>query len=68
MKITREEAICMLYGKEYSDKNAAELLKTIDEKELDVCYETSPLKPVLAPLSRILAEPHLYKRYKPKND
>jgi hypothetical protein len=69
MKITREEAICMLYGKEYSDKNAAELLKKIDdEKELDVCYETSPLKPALVPLFRIFAESHLYKRYKPKND
>lgn len=59
----------MLYCKEYSDKNAAELLKKIDdEKELDVCYQTSPVKPALVPLFRIFAEPHLYKRYKSKND
>jgi hypothetical protein len=58
----------MFYCKEYSDENAARLVKSIEEtKELDVCYENNPLIPVLVPLFRILAEPHIYKRYKSPN-
>ncbi|KAI9267757.1 hypothetical protein EDC94DRAFT_601897 [Helicostylum pulchrum] len=69
LEISRERAICMLYCKEYSEENANELLKRIDNKnELDICYQTSPLKPALAPISRIFAEPHIYKRYKSNKD
>lgn len=63
MDITREKAICMLYCEEYSEENANRLLKIIDKNELDICYQTSPLKPALAPIFRIFAEPHIYKRY-----
>ena len=61
MEITREKAICMLYCEEYSEENANRLLKIINDKnELDVCYQTSPLKPALALISRIFAEPYIY--------
>jgi hypothetical protein len=55
MEITREEAACMLYCKEYSDGNAAELLKKKidDKKKLEVCYETNSLKSAFVPLLRI---------------
>jgi hypothetical protein len=58
----------MLYCKEYSNENAAELLKKIDDEKVldDGCYETSPLKPALVPLFRIFAESQFYKRYMSK--
>lgn len=64
MEIPREKAICMLYCKEYSEENADRLLKIIDKNELDICYQTSPLKPALVSIFKIFAEPHTYKRYK----
>lgn len=63
MDITREKAICKLYCEEYSEENANRLLKIIDNNELDICYQTNPLKAALAPISRTFAEPHMYKRY-----
>lgn len=63
MDITREKAICMLYCEEYSEENANRLLKIIGNNEIDICYRTNPLKPALAPISRIFAEPYMYKRY-----
>lgn len=65
MEIMREKAICMLYCKEYSEKNATRPLKIIDGKnKLEICYQTSSLKPALVLFFRILTEPHIYKRYK----
>lgn len=66
MDVTRERAICMFYDEEFNYENVVRLLERIDNPgELDICYENDPLKPVLVLRTRILAEPHIYKRYKP---
>lgn len=52
MNITRNQAICKFFYKEYSKYNAARLCKEIEEfGYFDVCYEDGPKQPVLVHLN-----------------
>ncbi|RCH78113.1 hypothetical protein CU098_003868 [Rhizopus stolonifer] len=46
--ITRNQAICMFYGEEYTDENVARLSKRLDEVEVDICYLDDPTEPILS--------------------
>lgn len=46
--ITREQAICTFYCKEYNEKNVTKLTKIIDSvKNVDICYLENPFMPIL---------------------
>ncbi|OAD78508.1 hypothetical protein PHYBLDRAFT_163618 [Phycomyces blakesleeanus NRRL 1555(-)] len=48
MNITREQAIYILFSKEYDEENVARLLKKIaDFGSFDICYEVDPRKPIM---------------------
>ncbi|KAI8388578.1 uncharacterized protein BYT42DRAFT_560569 [Radiomyces spectabilis] len=45
--ISRNQAICMLYGEKYTEENAARLFKKIDGTDLEICYLHDPTEPIL---------------------
>jgi hypothetical protein len=66
MNITREQAICMFFCKEFNEENIKTLVKRIDDmKDIDVCYRDDPTDPVLVSNSMINGYPFKYNRYNP---
>ncbi|GAA5817667.1 hypothetical protein MFLAVUS_011218 [Mucor flavus] len=61
--ITRNQAICMFYGEEYTDENVARLSKRIDEAEVDICYFDDPTESFLIWKRKINQNPLRYHRY-----
>ncbi|CAO3683992.1 unnamed protein product [Rhizopus stolonifer] len=46
--VSKEEAACIFYGREYTKKNVEKYLKRIEEmEEVDICYTTNPRRPFL---------------------
>ncbi|KAI7902287.1 uncharacterized protein BX663DRAFT_71055 [Cokeromyces recurvatus] len=65
--ITRERAICMLFGATYSDENCKKYVKIIDELEgLDICYNEDPMEPIVISTFKINAYPLKYSTYNSK--
>ncbi|KAI8079889.1 uncharacterized protein BX664DRAFT_341718 [Halteromyces radiatus] len=64
-KVTKEQAICMLFCKEYNDENVVNLGKRLKEMELEVCYIHDPTEPVLIPIRSISVNPLKYHLYVP---
>lgn len=63
-EITREQALCMLFCLEHNEENIKELTtKLKDMKDIDICYQNDPLKPILLPPVRINSNPFIYLRY-----
>lgn len=63
--ITREQAICMLYHTSYDGHRATELLKLIENINVEICYKDDPCKPFLLYENSIPAGPyslHMYKK------
>ncbi|KAI9301175.1 hypothetical protein BJ944DRAFT_271880 [Cunninghamella echinulata] len=64
LNITREQAICIFFCEEYNEENKTKLVKRIDEfKDMDICYEKDPSKPILMSLTRIYGYPSSYHKY-----
>jgi hypothetical protein len=62
--ITRNQALCMFYAEKYTEVNVNLLSKRLESYgEIEICYETNPLKPVLVTKTRIWADPFSFKRY-----
>ncbi|CAO3664519.1 unnamed protein product [Rhizopus stolonifer] len=62
--ITREQAICMFYCKEYNEKNVAKLTKEVDAiKNVDICYFDDSLAPVLLCIRTINQNPFKIHKY-----
>ncbi|KAI9301128.1 hypothetical protein BJ944DRAFT_11032 [Cunninghamella echinulata] len=63
-KVTREQAACILFCEEITENNMSKLTKQIDSmKDIEICYEKDPLKPMLLPTVRINSNPFCYLRY-----
>lgn len=62
--ISREQAICIVYCKEFNDENVRWLLKKIDKlEELELCYDDDPKHPLLVTCVRVNAEHSKCKKY-----
>lgn len=62
--ISREQAICIFYCKEFNEENVRSLLKKINKlEELELCYDDDPKYPLLVTRVRINAEHSKYKKY-----
>ncbi|ORX52442.1 hypothetical protein DM01DRAFT_1336810 [Hesseltinella vesiculosa] len=65
MTITRKKALCVFYGKPFSEEIAKGLEERLDSynDDLEICFETSPERPILVTKSRIYFDPFTYKLY-----
>jgi hypothetical protein len=64
MNITREQAICMFFCKEFNEENIKTLVKRIDDmKDIDVCYRDDPTDPVLISSTKFNSNAFLYHKY-----
>jgi hypothetical protein len=64
--ITREQALCTSFLKEYTEENAKEAEKELQEiggGKFDLCYLTDPMIPVLVVKQRIYGAPSIFKQY-----
>ncbi|KAI9484345.1 hypothetical protein BDB00DRAFT_775094 [Zychaea mexicana] len=62
--ITKEQALCMLFYVEFNPTNVEKLKDRIKNMaDIDICYETDPLRPFLLPLVKMYSEPYRYKKY-----
>ncbi|KAI9480384.1 MAG: hypothetical protein EXX96DRAFT_562399 [Benjaminiella poitrasii] len=61
--ISREKAICMFFNVEANKDNITTLISKLDDIRSDVCYENESMKPIIARVEVIQANPLLYKRY-----
>ncbi|ORX58191.1 hypothetical protein DM01DRAFT_1333856 [Hesseltinella vesiculosa] len=69
MSISKEQALCMFYALEHTDKNVSALTnKLASLEDLELCYLTDPEHPVLASKTRIFASPITYKRHLSKSE
>lgn len=67
--ISKEEAACIFYCKEYNKENATTYLKRIEEmEEVDLCYFTDPHCPFLQCNLRIYGTPNEYRLYSSSKD
>lgn len=63
--ITREQALCIFFCLEYTESNVTIALKKAEAiKDVDVCFEENPYKPLLHCNERINSNPLKYKRYR----
>ncbi|ORX54527.1 hypothetical protein DM01DRAFT_18160 [Hesseltinella vesiculosa] len=61
MEITREQAICILFCEEYSERNIAKLSRRLKDLEnMDIVYENNPEMPVLVSIKMINKKPWQY--------
>lgn len=63
MTITRKQALCILYSKEYTEQNAKKINTKIKKKKLEVCHISDPFFPCIVPVCRLFASPQIYKTY-----
>ncbi|ORX53945.1 hypothetical protein DM01DRAFT_1407478 [Hesseltinella vesiculosa] len=64
--ISKEQAVCIYYGREYSLENAREaqeLFRIEHHSSVDLCYTTDPLQPVAAKKLRIHFSPSIFHTY-----
>ncbi|KAG1099408.1 hypothetical protein G6F62_009907 [Rhizopus arrhizus] len=61
--ITRNQAICMFYGKKYTEENVACLSKKLDEMDVDICYLDDPTESFLVWKTKINQNPFRYRTY-----
>lgn len=67
--ITREQALCIFFCLEYTKSNVTIALKKVEMiKDVDVCFEENPYKPVLHCNEGINSIPLKYKRYRSSLD
>ncbi|CAO3664011.1 unnamed protein product [Rhizopus stolonifer] len=65
--ISKEEAGCIFYGKEFKEENVEICLQKIQlSPDVDLCYINDPHEPFLVCNSRIHGSPKYYKLYKSK--
>lgn len=56
--ITRQQALCMFFVKEYTEENVKNLEKRIDMVEdVEICYIDDPTEPVLINKVKIIQNP-----------
>jgi hypothetical protein len=52
----------MFFNEAYTEENAAILSKRVEDYgQLEICYETSPVRPVLATIISINSDPFTFK-------
>lgn len=61
--ITRNQAICMFYGKKYTEENVACLSKKLDEIDVDICYLEDPTESFLVWKTKLNQNPFRYRTY-----
>lgn len=62
--ITREQALCIFFCLEYTESNVEISLQKMESiKDVDICFEKDPYKPLLHSIERINSNPLRYKRY-----
>lgn len=65
--ITREQAICMFYHTPYDERRVTELLKLIENINVEICYKDDPCKPFLLYENSIHADPYSIYTHKKNN-
>ncbi|KAL9547274.1 hypothetical protein MBANPS3_006243 [Mucor bainieri] len=65
MNITREQALCMLFYKEFNKENVDQCQQEISHLsgKFQVCYQIDPKQPILVSEMRIFADPASYRLY-----
>lgn len=64
MNVSRDCALCVLFGLEFTPNNVIKARSKLDDYgDLDVCYDLLERKPILVPKKRISYDPFTYKKY-----
>ncbi|KAI8092347.1 uncharacterized protein B0P05DRAFT_525884 [Gilbertella persicaria] len=67
--ITREQALCLLFCKEYNEDNIKMALEKVSlYEDLEICHAGDPLQPMLLPHVRIHSNPFGFKKYSSEAD
>ncbi|KAI8973791.1 hypothetical protein BDF20DRAFT_823931 [Mycotypha africana] len=62
--ITRQQALCMFFIKEYTEENVKKLEKKLEEiEDVEICYIDDPTEPVLINKVKIIQNPFRFQSY-----
>ena len=63
-KITRSQALCLIFCMEDNEQNRQALIQRLnDMKDIEICYEKDPRRPVLIPRQWMFAHALDYHQY-----
>lgn len=64
MNCSRDFALCVLFGMDFTPANVIKANSKLESYgDLEVCYDSSEINPILVPKNRINYDPYTYKRY-----
>lgn len=64
MNVSRDYALCVLFGLEFTDNNVITARNKLESYgDLEICYVSSERSPTLVPKERINYDPFTYKKY-----
>ncbi|KAG2192321.1 hypothetical protein INT47_001820 [Mucor saturninus] len=62
MNCSRDFALCVLLGMEFTPANVIKASSKLESYGLEVCYDSAERNPILVPKNRINYNPYTYKR------